>query len=310
VLWDGPVKESLKLILAEEDKNVLRLVDFGENRPQVGEDRSQVLDHKRIIISEIFDPAIYVPVTFRCVGPDLIVSNKHYSVVLRRQGGVIRELTAGGKLLVKDHDLYGDQEYMKASDSDRIAVSNDVECSLRIEKVENGLRLSFEGQLRGFGRFALKKPPIWFRNEYVFTDAPRFHQKWAFRTEKTFKDKTAFLSAIVYLPSAERFRFLRGVGRSSGSPGDPEGRPTAEDLVGQGNDRRGQTKGKPAPDCVEFFAQGAGQGGLAGLRVPEGTDCNLFVSGRQFFITLLDGKGAAMEEGRWYEFEADWNAGP
>jgi len=255
-------------------------------------------------------PFEFGPVTFRCIGPDLIVSNKQYTVVLRRQGGVIRELTAGGKLLAKNHDLYGDQAYMKAPDADRIAASNDVECSLRIEKAENGLRLSFEGQLRGFERFALKKPPIWFRNEYVFTDAPRFHQKWAFRTEKTFKDKTAFLSAIVQLPAADRFRFLRGKDM------------VAEDTVGQGNDRSGQTKGQPAYEKREvrneerellatFFSHSSLLSPLSlSVRVPEGADCNLFVSGRQFFITLLDGSGAAMEQGRWYEFEADWNAGP
>ncbi|MCY3022956.1 MAG: alpha-amylase family glycosyl hydrolase [Planctomycetota bacterium] len=237
-------------------------------------------------------------VTFCCVGPDLIVSNDHYTVALRRQGGVVRELFVDGKVVAKDHDLYGDQEYMKASESDRIAAGDDVECSLRIEKVEGGLKLSFEGQLRGFWRFALKKPPIWFRNEYVFTDAPRFHQKYAFRTEKTFKDKNAFLAAIVQLPSAERFRFARG------------NESIVEDVVGQGTERRGQTKGKPAPERVEFLAGGARQWGLSGLRVPEGSDCNLFIHGRQFFITFLDGKGAAMEQGKWYEFEADWEAEP
>jgi hypothetical protein len=38
--------------------------------------------------------------------------------------------------------------------------------------------------------------------------------------------------------------------------------------------------------------------------------CNTFVHGRQFFITLLDGKGSGMDEGRWYEFESEWDVAP
>jgi hypothetical protein len=236
-------------------------------------------------------------VTFRCVGPDLIVSNQHYTVVLRRQGGVVRELFVDGKVVAKDHDLYGDQEYFKPHEDSRIAAANDVESSLRIEKVEGGLKLSFEGQLRGFQRFSLKKPPLWFRNEYVFTDAPGFRQKWAFRTEKTFKDKAAFLAAVVNLPSAERFRTSRG----NEAP--------AEDAVGQTDKRRGETRGKPAPERVEFLAGGKPQFALTSLRMPEGSDCNVFVHGRQFFITLLDGKTVGLEQGKWYEFEAEWTVG-
>jgi hypothetical protein len=205
-------------------------------------------------------------------------------------------LNVGGKLVAKDQDLYGDQEYMKPHDGDRITAGDDVECGMRIETVEGGLKLSFEGQLRGFYRFALKRPPIFYRNEYVFTDAPRFHQKYGLRTEKSFKDKMAFLASIVVLPGAERFSFSRG------------NETLAQDEVGQPRQRRGQTAGKPAPDRVEFMAGGKKQWGLSGLRVPEGSNCNLFVDGRQFFITLLDGKGAGMEQERWYEFEADWES--
>lgn len=300
VRFDSAVAGNVRLV--QEEGRDLRLVDVAKAQLRVWDLAGRPFSAP--------PPATFGMVAFRCVGPDLIVSNKHYTVVLRRQGGVVRELfvprasrpqeEAGGTpavLVAKDHDLYGDQEYMKASDSDRIAAGDDVECSLRIEKAENGLKLSFEGQLRGFWRFALKKPPIWFRNEYTFTDAPRFHQKWSFRTEKSFKDKNAFLAAIAHLPSANRFRFLRG--------NDVVG----EGGVGEGKARLGETRGQPAPERVEFLAGGAKQFGLYGLRVPEGSDCNLFVHGRQFFITLLDGKGSGMEQGKWYEFEAEWGTG-
>jgi hypothetical protein len=237
------------------------------------------------------------PVTFRCVGPDLIVSNTHYTVVLRRQGGVIRELYgADGKLVAKDQDFYGDQEYFKPKEDSRITAGNDVECGLRIENIEGGLKLSFEGQLRGFQRFALMRPPLWFRNEMTFTDAPTFHQKYAFRTEKSFKDKAAFLTSIVQIPSADTFRFLRG------------NEALTDDAIGQTNKRRGETRGKPAPERAEFLSGGKPQFALSSLRMPAGSDCNVFINGRQFFITLLDGKTAAMDQGKWYEFEADWGS--
>jgi len=285
VRFDSAVAGNVRLV--QEEGRDLRLVDVANVRLRVWNLAGRPFSAPA--------PATFGIVKLRCVGPDLIVSNKHCTVVLRRQGGVVRELFVDGKVVAKDHDLYGDQEYMKASDSDRIAAGDDVECSLRIEKVEGGLKLSFEGQLRGFWRFALKRPPIWFRNEYVFTDAPRFHQKWSFRTEKTFKDKNAFLAAIVHVPGADRFRFLRGNDT------------LAEGGVGEGKARLGETRGKPAPERVEFLAGGAKQWGFTGLRVPEGADCNVFAHGRQFFVVLLDGKGSGMEQGRWYEFEADWD---
>ena len=279
------IPDNVQLIRNHEKGSEFRLTGLGNTKVRI-------LDNSEPHSGPV-QPAQISAVTFHCIGPDTIVRNKHYTVVLRRQGGVIRELTVNGRIVVKNHDMYGDQEYMQAADDDRISVNNDVECALRIEKQNNDLKLSFEGQLRGFGRFALKRPPILFRNEYVFNDAPSFHQKWAFCTEKTFKEKTAFLATILS-PDADHFHFTRGNEK------------ICEDAVGQSSARCGQTKGKPAPDSVEFTTGATRQLCLKGLRVPEGSDCNLFISGNTFFITLLDGKGSSMEQGRWYEFEADW----
>ena len=235
-------------------------------------------------------------VRFRCVGPDYIVSTRHYTVVLRRQGGAVRELRLGGRVAAKDHDLYGDQAYFALGQASRIQAACDVECGIRLWRAADGLHLRFEGQLRGFQRFALKRPPLWYRNEYVFSDAPRFTQTWAFRTEKSFRDKQAFLASFLLLPEADRFRFSRGAKLLA------EGDVTAQ----PGGARQGQTKGGPAPGRVDFLRAGRRLWGLGQLRTPGGCDCNVFVHGRMFFLTLLDGKGAAMDAGRWYEFQAVW----
>ncbi|MBL7223447.1 MAG: hypothetical protein ISS72_06325 [Candidatus Brocadiae bacterium] len=234
----------------------------------------------------------------RVVGPDYIVTNRHYTLVLRRQGGVIRELIAGDRVLVNDHDLYGDQAYFALHRDRRIAASNDVENGIRIWTDKDGLHLAFEGQLRGFNRFSLKRPPLWFRNEYVFSDKPSFQQRWAFRTEKTFKDQMAFLSAICMVPDATHFRFLR------------DGKLIADAAMGDPSQRHGETKGTPPPTRIEFLAGDRLAWALALRKVPAGYAGNVFVHGRQFFITLLDGRASAMAQGRWYEFEAEWQPVP
>lgn len=257
--------------------------------------RHQPSEHQEPMLDDSRCPA---GVSARQVGPDCIVKNEHFTCVLRRQGGVMRELFVGDSVVAKEHDLYGDQEFFKPHESPRIAASNDVESGIRIWKADDGLHLAFEGQLRGFQRFELRRPPLWYRTEYVFTDKPAFRQKWAFRSEKGFQDKTAFLAAVVQLPDADRFRFIR------------DGKVLAEDAVGNGGERRGQTSGGPAPERIEFLKDGKPVFSLSGLKSPAGARPNIFVHGRQFFVALLDGKGAAMDEGRWYEFEADWAVAP
>ena len=47
---------------------------------------------------------------------------------------------------------------------------------------------------------------------------------------------------------------------------------------------------------------------LSSLRVPEGSDCNVFINGHQLFITLSDSKTAAMDADTWYKFGTDWES--
>jgi glycosidase len=235
-------------------------------------------------------------VTLRCVGSEYIISNRHFTVTLRRQGGVIRQWRAGGDVLVENQDLYGDQEYFSTRDSKRMDASADVECGARIWTEADGLHLRFEGQLRGDYRFALKRPPLWYRTEYTFNDAPRFTQHWAFRTEKDFKDKKAFLSYFIGQVAADRFRFER------------DGKAITEGALGEDSGRRGQTKGQPTPDTLVFLREGKPVWSLAGVKTPAGSDCNAFMQAHKFFLTLLDKPPVSMIAGRWHEFGATWTA--
>jgi hypothetical protein len=232
-------------------------------------------------------------VTLRVVGAEFIVSNAHYTAHLHRQGGGLRQLRAGASVCAEGQELYGDQEFFSTRESHRMSSSSDVECGVRLWTAADGLHLRFEGQLRGDQRFALKRPPVWYRNEYVFSDAPRFAQSWALRTEKDIKDRPAFLAYFVGRTNADQFRF-EGAGRTiSGG------------KVEATSGRRGLTT--EVPDTIRLFRDGQPLWALSGLRTPAGAGSHCFVNGKQFFVTLLDGKAPAMQAGRWYEFQATWS---
>ena len=101
---------------------------------------------------------------------------------------------------------------------------------------------------------------------YAFTDKPAFKRKWAFRSEKGFRDKTAFLAAVVQLLDADRFRVIR-----SNLPRVANPREGTDDAVREGGVHRGQTAGGPAPERTEFLKGGKPLFALSGLKTPEGS---------------------------------------
>src|SRR5208283_2254344 len=147
------------------------------------------------------------------------------------------------------------------------------------------------GQLRGFERFALKRPAVLFRNHWVFDSTPRIRQSWAFAAEQGFQDKTAFLAASLSLPGMEQVRISR------------EGAQPAGLTIGSQGERRGMTLLNASPAEI-LFTGGGLSWGLSALTAP-GSRC--FIDGRMFFIALLDGPGASMDKQRWYETTMLWD---
>jgi len=286
VSFDGPTAGDLRLAERDGDSIGLRLLGARGLKARVYEDSQP---------PAAVDPAAACDlggVKLRCVGPHYIVSNGHYEVQLNRQGGTIRQLRVGGATVLENQDLYGDQEFFtsKKQNTSRIAAGDDVECGIVIRRAGDGLHLSFAGQLRGTYRFALHRPPLWYHNELVFSGGPQFTQSWAFRSEQTFRDKKAFLCYWIPQVSLDHFLFSRG------------GRAVAEGAVEESSARRGQTKGKATPDTIVFQREGKPALRLIDLQTPAGCDSNLFMQGRKFFLTLLEGNHASMEAARWYEF--------
>lgn len=249
------------------------------------------------------EPDVTLPVDFggvslRVVGTDYIVSNGHFTVVLRRTGGVIRELNdAKGGRLVARQDFYGDQAFFETHDTRRMAASDEGETGIRIWRAEDGLHLAFVGHLRDGYRFALKKPGLIFRNEYVFGPGASFVQRWSFATEKAFSNQHAFLAFHIAGAEGDAFRFAR------------EGRELATGLLEPGLARRGLSGTGELPDRILFERAGAPLWSLRDIRTPAAGGCRIFVAGRAPFITLLDGAGASMEAGRDYTFSCVWQVG-
>ncbi len=228
----------------------------------------------------------------RCVGPEYIVSNAFFTVSLLRQGGVMRQWRAGADVLLEDQDFYGDQEYFSTSRDGRMEASSDVECGARVWTSPDGLHLRFEGQIRGDDRFALKRPPLWYRHEFVFTRAPQFTQRWAFRTDRDVQNRKAFLSFIAGRVHADEYRFERG------------GQELSAGLLDATSNRRGLAQA--VPDTLHFLRAGQSEWALTDLRTPSDANAHCFMQGHKLFLTMLDGS-ASLSANRWYEFAAIWN---
>lgn len=265
IRFDGPASKSLRLVDSHEGITGLYLLGLEGLRYTISQAAAPPA------APDVTKSVRLGGVTFRVVGPDYIVGNRHFTVVLRRQGGVIREVRAGAERLVWDQDLYGDQASMRTR-NEAIRAVNDVECGQTYVPAGEGLHVVFEGQLRGMDRFAIKRPPVWYRNEYVFADTSRFTQKWAFRTERSVQNQPALLAWFVTLPEACR-------------------------LDG-GDERRG------VPDKIVLSRQGTTQLTLEQIQLPAGSNCA--VAGNSLILSLVDSQLASIEEGKWHESQVDW----
>lgn len=271
---EGNVPKELRLAEKHEGRTGLFVLGLGKNyKTQFATAAPVALDVARAADLGVGN------LKLRVVGPDYIISNAHYTVILRRQGGAIRELRGNrAGSLATGQDLIGDGDLMSRREAAQaIRASNDVESGISITREKDGVRMVFEGQLRGATRFALRTPPVWYRNEYFFTAAPRFGHKWSLRSEQDFKGDAALVSAMT-LPTADRIELLKGGARHQG-PG--------------------------LPDRAVIYSGGKATWSLDEIRGPAIAGAS--VDGRKLTISLLRGSRATMEGSRPYEFEAVWS---
>jgi hypothetical protein len=220
--------------------------------------------------------------------------NNYYKLRLTRSGTIMSLETKNGQQIIRQGDIYTDYGYGK--EKMRYAAGNDVEAGCRIVRDQDGktLRLRFEGQLRGFGRFDLLKPPVEYFTEYAFNDSTAFAMSCGVKTHRMPTNSKAFLSMFLPMPNVEQFAYFNKNG---------DEKPIAEgsnvNIKGRSFQTRNLQNGQ-LPERVVLKDAGKTLLELTGLR---GEASNLFLDNKNFFITFDDGDIVSVPN-CWRMFEA------
>ncbi|OGV69823.1 MAG: hypothetical protein A3K19_28890 [Lentisphaerae bacterium RIFOXYB12_FULL_65_16] len=245
-------------------------------------------------------------VTLTHTSLDWAIENPHYRVVLRRTGGVIRELWARQpepRLVLREQDVYTDKGFTAKDDWERnhAAASMDGETGARAWCEGDTVRLRFAGMLRDEYRFGILRPPVWIVTDYAFDGSPSFRVRWSVMCEGNVKGDTAFLAWCASSPDWKTARFLRS------------GTEIAQGLFDRKN-RTGETaklEGRPVPDTLVMAgADGTGLLTLGDLQMdaPEPLH-NVFTHGDRLYLAWLDESDRNVRTGQWYQASMSITAG-
>ena len=218
---------------------------------------------------------------FRPAPGGWIYENEHYRLRIARNGTITSlDKHLAGTPVLAGCDLYTDYGY--GGEGIRYGASNDVEAACRIVQDGDTLRLRFEGQLRGFGRFELLRPPVEYFVEYALDDSPGFALSYGVKTSRQPPEGRAFLGAMFPLPEVETFEYFK------------EG-----EIITSGSNvgNTGRTPEYRLNDVDTVVLRAADKSLLLHLSDIEG-DAKLFLNRQNFFITFDDG-GEVGPPNRW-----------
>lgn len=213
------------------------------------------------------------------------ISTPRYSVVLERTGGSIVSLGCAGKIPVLCNNalsLYTDKGFAKSS----AAASNDVETGVRIWQQGKALHMRFSGMLRGVGRHALLRPPIWFSNDYIF-DESSLKLSWGVMCDKP-QANNVFLAWSAKIPDAAHFEALKNGIRVS---------------TGNFNTALRSGTGPALPDTLKILNEKEKAiVSLSSISYPqEFSGPSVFVQEDKLFIALFSGNTQNIQAGKWYQ---------
>jgi glycosidase len=230
-----------------------------------------------------------------------IYENDHYKLRLTRNGTIMSLDTKNGRQIIRQGDIYTDYGY--GNDKMRYAAGNDVEAGCRIVQDQDGktLRLRFEGQLRGFGRFDLLRPPVEYFTEYAFNDSSAFAMSCGVKTHQVATDSKAFLSLFLPMPNVERFEFFNQSNQSNQFNQNKNDKPFAEGSNIDAKGRSFQTKNTPNDLLPKRVVLKDSEKTLLELTGLHGEISNLFLDRNNFFVTFDDGNTVSMPN-RWRTF--------
>ncbi|MDR2115785.1 MAG: hypothetical protein LBP87_05325 [Planctomycetaceae bacterium] len=234
-----------------------------------------------------------------------IYENDYYKLRLTRSGTIMSLDTKNGQQIIRQGDIYTDYGY--GSEKMRYAAGNDVEAGCRIVQDQDGktLRLRFEGQLRGMGRFDLMaKPAVEYFTEYALNDSPAFAMSCGVKTPRLPTNSKAFLSLFLPMPEVERFSYFNKNNNE---------KPIAEGSNINAKGRSFQTRNLQDGQLPERVVLKDAEKTLLELTGLRGEASNLFLDRKNFFITFDDGNIVSLSNrsvsnrstvNRWRSFEA------
>lgn len=217
--------------------------------------------------------------------------NAHYRARVSRNG-VLSELWRregdGWRQVVRRSRFYTDKGF--GGDKD-YGQENDVETHARIERVAEGVRLSFIGEMRGFGRFDKMAHPVRYYSDYTFGDGPAFRRAFAFNAAAHSSAPYAFLSQMANVADVARVAFADAAGGFlAGERGDGRAR--------YAQTAQAADKGRLPTEIRVEGADGLALR-LADLRWFGVRPANVFMHGDDLHMAWMDGTPDNSGAGQW-----------
>ncbi|MCL2745448.1 MAG: alpha-amylase family glycosyl hydrolase, partial [Planctomycetaceae bacterium] len=214
-----------------------------------------------------------------------VFENEHYKLRLTRSDTIMSlDKKSGGENIsvIRQGEVYTDYGY--GGKGTRYAAGNDVEASCRIVQDGETLRLRFEGQLRGFGRFELIKPPVEYYIEYALkTGSPSFAMSCGVKPHRAAAESRAFLSLFLPMPNVENFEYY-----------DKDGKTISKGTSVGAAKRSFETKNVLPQKIVLKDAEKT----LLTFNDLQGEVSNVFLDRKNFFMTFDDGNAVSVPN-RW-----------
>ena len=146
-----------------------------------------------------------------CVGGGWQFENAFIRARIARTGALVglwRKADGDWRQVIGAGSLYTDRGFS----SERFAQENDVEATIRIQRNGDKLLLAFEGEMRGFQRFAKHKAGIRFKTRYLFDDSGEFRLELGAAPQVPPQKDGAYLAWMMTVPGAADVAFTDGVG--------------------------------------------------------------------------------------------------
>ena len=225
------------------------------------------------------------------VGGGWEFENAHYRARVGRSGalaGLWRKEGAAWRQVLRHSKLYTD----KGFDGDKeYSQEDDVEASVRIERLGSEVTLRFDGEMRGFYRFDKMAHPIRFYSSYMFGDGAAFRRVCAFNSATPSSADFAFLSLITNTEGAERVAFADAAGDYlTGVRGDGKARYAQSAKAANPQRLPSDIRIRAADGSLLRF------GDVAWIGVKP---ANVFMHGNDLHMAWMDGKPDNSGAGLW-----------